>query len=75
MWETHVIKTTCVSHMSRNTCHSYMWVVGNFLQTSLYEIYVLKIINWSLVRIFFLYISNSILLEGAQGHNPSAQRV
>jgi len=31
MWETHAIKTTCVSHMPRNTCQSYMYIVWNFL--------------------------------------------
>jgi hypothetical protein len=28
MWEAHTIKTTCASHMPRDTCHFYMWVVG-----------------------------------------------
>jgi hypothetical protein len=35
MWETHDIKTTCDSHMPRDTCQSYMCVVENFLQTDL----------------------------------------
>jgi hypothetical protein len=35
MWEAYAIKTTCVSHMPRDICHFYMWVVGYFLQTDL----------------------------------------
>jgi len=29
MWEVHAIKITYVSHMTRDTCQSYMWVVEN----------------------------------------------
>jgi hypothetical protein len=36
MWEAHAIKKkACGSHMLMDTCQSYMWVVWNFLQTSL----------------------------------------
>jgi hypothetical protein len=33
--EALAIKTTCDSHMLRETCQSYMWVVLNFLPTGL----------------------------------------
>jgi hypothetical protein len=29
--EVHAIKTTCDSHMPKDTCQFYMWVVENFL--------------------------------------------
>jgi hypothetical protein len=47
MWEVHTIKIKCISHMLRDTCQSYVRIVWNFLQTDLYEIYVL---NWYKLR-------------------------
>jgi hypothetical protein len=29
MWEIHAIKIIYASHMSRDICQSYMWIVGN----------------------------------------------